>query len=326
MHAAAILDDTIISNLDSGRLKKVLAPKVAGAEHLDRMTRNLPLDYFVLFSSATTVIGNPGQSSYVAANGFLEGLARRRRAAGEPALAIAWGAIADAGMLARHSTARETLANRAGVEGMLARTALNLMGEALSRSESPSSEAVLVIGEINWTFARSHLPLLQSPSFDDLVRETDVAEAGAQQKIDVNHIVATRSSGEALKLIADVIVLEIAHILRLPQETLNRTKPLAEIGLDSLMAAELGVKLEERLTLEAPLSASAGSFNVVDLADHILGLCVNAASREDGAPPQDAVARDLAARHLGAGIDAAALAPLAALVEEKSRDLTKILQ
>jgi acyl carrier protein len=229
-------------------------------------------------------------------------------------------------MLVRHSTAKETLANRAGVEVILARTALNLMGEALSLSDPSADKAVLVIGEINWTLARSHLPLLESPSFDDLIRETDVAEADAQQKIDVGNIVATRSPGEALKLIADVIVHEIAHILRLPQDTLSRTKPLAEIGLDSLMAAELGVRLEERLTLEAPLSASAGSFNVVDLADHILGLCVSGANREDGAPAQDSAARDLAARHLGAGIDAAALAPLAALVEEKSRDLTKILQ
>jgi hypothetical protein len=57
----------------------------------------------VLFSSATSFVGNPGQSAYVAANAYMEGLARRRKAEGLPALAIAWGAIANTGVLARTS-------------------------------------------------------------------------------------------------------------------------------------------------------------------------------------------------------------------------------
>ncbi len=106
-HAAMVLDDALIANLDAERLKKVLAPKVTGAENLDRLTRDLPLDYFVLFSSATTAIGNPGQGSYVAANGFLEGLARQRRAARLPALAVAWGGIEDVGLLARNRLVKD---------------------------------------------------------------------------------------------------------------------------------------------------------------------------------------------------------------------------
>ena len=104
VHAAMVLDDAIVANLDEGRLIEVLRPKVAGAENLDRLSRDLSLDYFVLFSSATTVIGNPGQSAYVAANGFLEGMARRRHEAGLPALAVAWGGIADVGVLARKNS------------------------------------------------------------------------------------------------------------------------------------------------------------------------------------------------------------------------------
>lgn len=320
MHAAAVLEDAIIANLDAAKLRAVLAPKVLGAENLDRLTRNTPLDYFILFSSATTAIGNPGQASYVAANGFLEGLARRRRAAGEPALAIAWGAIEDVGLLARNRAAKESLATKAGVGGIAARTALDCMGEALARSDELADDAVLIIGEINWTIARGHLPLLQAPSFDELIRENAGSEEKCREKIDIGEIVATKAPEEARKIVADLIAAEIAHILRLPQENLSRIKPLSEIGLDSLMAAELGLSLEERLSLDAPLSASAGGFTVMDLADHVIGLCANA-SRED-----EAAAQELAERHLGKGIDAAALAPIAALVEEKSRDLTKILQ
>ncbi len=319
IHAAMVLDDAVIANIDAERLKSVLTPKVAGAEHLDRLTRHLQLDYFVLFSSATTMIGNPGQAAYVAANGFLEGLARKRRAAGKPALAIAWGGIDDVGLLARNRSLKDTLASRVGVKGMNARHALNLMGEALSRPNNDVDGAVLVIAEMNWATARTHLPLLSSPTYAELIREDAAAEADKREKIDIAALVATRAPEEARKTIVEVIVEEIARILRLPAESLNRGKPLSEIGLDSLMAVELGVSLEERLSLEAPLSTSASGFNVGELADHIFGLCVNATS-EDAT-----IAQNLAEKHLGKDV-AANLAPITALVEEKSRDLTQILR
>ncbi len=316
IHAAVVLDDAVIANLDAARLKKVLTPKVVGAEHLDRLTRDLPLDYFVLFSSATTVIGNPGQGAYVAANGFLEGLARQRRAAGLPALAVAWGGIDDVGLLARNRSLKEALASRAGVKGMSARHALDLMGEALSRR---GEDAVLVIAEMNWATARSHLPLLSSPTYAELIREDAAAEADKREKVDIGALLAAHPPEEVRKTVVEVIVEEIARILRLPAESLNRSKPLSEIGLDSLMAVELGVSLEERLSLEAPLSTSASGFNVSELADHILGLCINATSEEAS------MAQNLAEKHLGKGVGEK-IAPLAALVEERSRDLTQILR
>ncbi len=319
-HAAMVLDDALIANLDAERLKKVLAPKVTGAENLDRLTRDLPLDYFVLFSSATTAIGNPGQGSYVAANGFLEGLARQRRAAGLPALAVAWGGIEDVGLLARNRLVKDMLASRAGVKPMIARDALNLMAEAIARPRTAPEEAVLVISEMNWSTARAHLPLLQSPTFSRLVRADEAAAADNRGKVDIRALVATLPLEEARKEIIGVIVEEIAHILRLPQENLNRGKPLADIGLDSLMAVELGATLEERLSFEAPLSTSAGGFTVTELADHILGLCINPAVEEES------IAQGLAERHLGKGIDPAALETLTVLVEDRSRDLTQILR
>ena len=55
-------------------MQKVLAPKVAGTWNLHKMTADLEVDFFVMYSSATTCFGNPGQSSYVAANLYLDGL------------------------------------------------------------------------------------------------------------------------------------------------------------------------------------------------------------------------------------------------------------
>jgi acyl transferase domain-containing protein/NADPH:quinone reductase-like Zn-dependent oxidoreductase/acyl carrier protein len=320
IHAAMVLDDALIANLDAERFDKVLAPKVTGAENLDRATRNLPLDYFVLFSSATTAIGNPGQGNYVAANGFLEGLGRQRRAAGLPALAVAWGGIEDVGLLARNRLVKDMLAGRAGVKTMASRDALDLMGEALAGSGTAPEEAVLVISEMNWSTARAHLPLLQSPVYSALVRAGGAAAADSRAKLDLRRMVAMLSPEEARAEIVGVIVEETAHILRLPKESVNKGKPLADIGVDSLMAVELAAALEERLTLEAPLSTSASGFNITELADHILGLGMSPASEDDS------IKQGLAERHLGKGIDPAALETLSALVEERSRDLTQILR
>ena len=128
IHAAMVLDDAIIKNLDADRFNRVLAPKVAGAENLDLVTRGQPLDYFVLFSSVTTMMGNPGQGNYVAANAYMEGLARRRRQEGLPALAIGWGPITDVGVVARSDKLQDNLKRLTGVSGMRAREALESDG------------------------------------------------------------------------------------------------------------------------------------------------------------------------------------------------------
>ena len=102
----------------------ILRPKLGGAVLLDRLTRDDPIELFLLFSSATTLLGAPGQGVYVAANLALEALARQRRAAGRPALAVAWGPIEDTGYLAERPETRDALARRLGAKPMPAAQAL----------------------------------------------------------------------------------------------------------------------------------------------------------------------------------------------------------
>jgi phthiocerol/phenolphthiocerol synthesis type-I polyketide synthase C len=68
-----VRDDGLIAGLQTAHTRAVLAPKIEGAAHLDRATRGAKLDYFVAFSSATTMVGNARQGAYVAANGYLQG-------------------------------------------------------------------------------------------------------------------------------------------------------------------------------------------------------------------------------------------------------------
>ncbi|MBC6424508.1 MAG: KR domain-containing protein [Hormoscilla sp. SP12CHS1] len=76
---------------------KVMAPKVEGGWLLHKLTQNQLLDFFVLFSSAASLLGSAGQGNHSAANGFLDGLAHYRRSMGLPGLSIHWGPISQIG-------------------------------------------------------------------------------------------------------------------------------------------------------------------------------------------------------------------------------------
>lgn len=318
VHAAMVLEDAAIANLEPAQFARVLNPKIAGAELLDQLTATLPLDYFVLFSSATTMIGNPGQGAYVAANGFLEGLARRRRRRGLPALAVAWGAIGDVGVLARSRSTQEALERRTGVKAMTAREALDLMAQSLLEPRT-MDDGVIVIAPVDWAAASDHLAALRSPTYANLARR-GVTKSSERSKIDVTELLAQGSLESVRKIVSDLIVEEIGRVLRLPREDVSRGKPLSEIGLDSLMAVELALGLEKRLGLKSALAAAVSTFTVGEFADHVISLATGSTTKDDQ------LAKSVAERHLGATAEAAGITSASAMAKEKSKGLKDILQ
>ena len=279
IHSAMVLDDAVMENLDYDRFINVLYPKVIGTDNLDAMTRNRKLDYFVMFSSVTTSMGNPGQGNYVAANAYMEGVARRRRAEGLPALAIGWGPILDVGVIARNQKLKQNLKKIMGVSGLVAREALELMLQALAYGPLHPDAAVMTISPNEGGFATDLLPILKSPTYARLTRSSRTLSSEAIQ-IDVKALVKADGIDAARRKISDVIASHLAHVLHSPEEDISRTRPLADMGLDSLMALELMTALEQSFIVEVPLSASARSLTVVGLADTIVS---NAIGRtEDG--------------------------------------------
>lgn len=295
IHAAMVLDDRAIANSDAEALSRVLRPKVDGAEHLHELTRDRRLDYFVLFSSATTLIGNPGQGSYVAANSFLESLARRRVAEGLPALAIAWGAIEGVGVLARKDRVMQHLSDKVGVRAFDARRALDLMGEVLARRPSTPDEAVVAIAQVDWSRTREYLRSVQSPTFGGLHSGDSRREARGATRIDIAALLAGKDRDVVRHEVADAILSQVAHILRLPREEIGPTTVLSEIGLDSLMAVELATGLEDVFGLEVPMTSAVG-LTVLEIADHLI------AATGTTAEPEERLARRLVERHLSADV------------------------
>ncbi|GGG35584.1 hypothetical protein GCM10010964_24330 [Caldovatus sediminis] len=266
VHAAAAFDDGAAIAMDAARFASVLAAKLAVAENLDRLTAGDPLEAFVLFSSATTAFGNPGQANYVAANAALEALARRRRAQGRPAVAVAWGPIADAGVLAADPATAETLRRRLGVAPMPAAEALEAgLGAALR----PDAPAVVGLARIAWAQARMALPVLAEPAFAAALRAAGSGEAGGEAAVDLRERLRALPAEEARALLRSLVAEEAARILRLPPEAVPLDAPVAGFGLDSLGGLELRMALERRIGAQVPLAAVTEDLTLAVLAGRI---------------------------------------------------------
>jgi acyl carrier protein len=270
IHAAMVLDDGILANLDAERFHRVLAPKVAGAENLDRLVRGEHLDYFVLFSSVTSLIGNPGQANYVAANAYMEGLARRRRQEGLPALAIGWGPILDVGVVAQNERLQSGLQKLTGISGMRVRDALGLMAQALEQPTGIPDTAVMTISPNEGMFSSERLAVLRSPTYQAFISGAHRVGNANAESIDLQAIASKEGVDAARRKVADVIGLQLAHVLHMRAEDISQVRPLGEIGLDSLMALELLMNLEALFGISIPLSGSSGGKTIADIADQII--------------------------------------------------------
>jgi myxalamid-type polyketide synthase MxaD len=247
-HAAGVLDDVALASLDLGRVERVIAPKVAGALHLHRLTADDPLTAFVMFSSASALLGLPGQAAYAAANGFLDGLAQLRRGAGQPALSVNWGAWAEIGLAARSDRAAHLQAR--GFSAMAPAEALDLLGRLLARPAFQGSADALVMrldaGAWRRASAATRAPLLAG--LEDRDRSEPRLESSAAA------VLAAPAGGRGPALLA-YLSARVIEILRLPHGHIDPEQSLLSFGFDSLMTLALRTKIQRDLDVRlAPVA------------------------------------------------------------------------
>ncbi len=277
VHAAMVLDDRLIDGMDRASIDPVVQPKVTGAFHLERLARGLKLDYLLLYSSATTLFGNPGQYNYVAANAWLEGVARRLFSQGVPAMAVAWGGIEDAGYLSRNIETDTNLKKRFASNLIAARQALDGLDWMWDRQQRQKT-AVCAIARIDWAVAKRELAAVRSPAFNRIgVAKGSRTTADSAAVLDR---LATLSLEDAAGALLDIVADEIARVLRLPAKEIDRHRPLAEIGMDSLMMLELRTTVENTLQIELPMMSLASGITPADVARRIAPLIAR-----NGTPP-----------------------------------------
>ncbi len=264
LHAAMVIDDDFITRLDPERLHRVMAPKAWGAWHLHQATCDLVLDHFILFSSITTFIGNPGQANYVAANAWLDSLASMRRAQGLPATCIGWGPIGDAGYLTRNEAVRDSLEAHLGAPPLSAQRALSML-DYLLEQDAP---AVTGVADFAWPTLARYLPASQGARYAWLRRHR--GEGVCEDESDFRQRIAGKNEEEVASLVREVIVREIAAILGLSEDRVDPSRPLREMGLDSLMGAELVVALESQVGIRLPMMVLTQSPSVDSVVEHLV--------------------------------------------------------
>lgn len=248
VHAAMVVDDGLVHDMSAEQIRRVLAPKIAGAYLLHELTRDLPIEYFVMYSSATALFGNPGQANYVAANCALGALTRMRRAAGLPATCIHWGAIGDVGFLARNQKLKEALQSRMGGAALGSATALAAL-EAMLLTDSSD----LGVLEFQWRAVARSLPGAGSPKFSELAREGGGETAEEGGGLDWRQLIAELPPEEFDKRLVELLKAEIGEILRTGADKIDETLSLHDMGMDSLMGVELAVALENRFGVRPPV-------------------------------------------------------------------------
>ncbi len=266
IHSVGVLSDGVIENQSWERFEEVLWPKVVGGWHLHQATRSRDLDLFVLFSSVTGVVGNPGQSNHAAANAFLDQLAAHRRALGLPGQAIAWGAWSDIGEAEEH---------RERIERQLADTGAGWMTpeqgmEALDRLVRQDATAPTVAA-IDWTLMAEGSGV-RSPFLDDLLVKTKTRQPTAADSAATGLMAELREAptDEKRNLLASFIRQELKAVLRLSSSP-SPTAGFFDLGMDSLMAVELRNRLNRALAGEYTASNTIvfDHPSVAELARHL---------------------------------------------------------
>ncbi|MEU8633539.1 SDR family NAD(P)-dependent oxidoreductase [Amycolatopsis sp. NPDC048633] len=264
VHAAGVLDDGLVDALTPDRLDTVLRPKVSAAANLDELTRDLDLSAFVLFSSAAGVLGAPGQGNYAAANAFLDGLARQRRAAGLPALALAWGPwLPTGGMTASLSDADVRRMARSGLPPLPADQGLALFDAALG-----APDAVLVPMLVDSrVLGTTDVPEQLRGVVRTAVRRR-AAAAGATEA-DLRQRLAGTSGEDRRQALLELVCAQVGAVLGYGgAETVDPLRVFKELGFDSLTAVELrnrlsaasGIRLPATLIFDYPTPAALAGY------------------------------------------------------------------
>ncbi|MBE3000796.1 SDR family NAD(P)-dependent oxidoreductase [Nocardiopsis sp. HNM0947] len=240
VHLAGTLDDGALASLTPDHVDRVMAPKTDAALHLHRLTLDQPVKAFVLFSSASNVLGSPGQANYAAANAVLDALAHHRRAHGLPATSLAWGLWAERGGMSAHLDAADLARlSRIGMARLLGTDeGLRLMDHAL---DLPAPYFMPMPVDTAGLRSRAERSGTVPPVYRALVppprrraakaAEFDVAALPPEQRADA---------------LLDLVRSGTADVLGLPGPAdVPADRDFLELGLDSLTAVQLRGDLRE---------------------------------------------------------------------------------
>jgi acyl transferase domain-containing protein len=255
LHSAGVLDDGALSQQDWSRFATVFAPKVVGTWNLHHLTQHYPLDFFVLFSSAASLVGSTGQGNHAAANAFMDALAFYRRGQGMPALSINWGAWSEIGAAVEYGVFERI--GEQGVGAIPPADGLRVLGK-LMEGAAPQ------VGVMPVTWPKFLKRFGEQPFYAEIARELREKQTAvmtpqpvAEAQPDILRLLNEAAPARQRQLLMAFVQEQAAHVLELPSAgAVSERVPLSELGLDSLMAVELRNRLGSGLGLKRSLPAT----------------------------------------------------------------------
>ncbi|WP_254712008.1 type I polyketide synthase, partial [Streptomyces sp. TRM64462] len=307
VHAAGVGQTGSVADTGPDEMHRILAGKVLGAAHLDAALGDRPLDAFVLIASSAGVWGGGGQSTYAAANAYLDALAQRRRAQGRTATSIAWGSWGGAGMGAADGAAERM--RRLGVPPMDPELAATALMRAVGRDET-----TVTVADVDWarfapgfTAARPSALIGELPEVREALREdeptTGTIGSGPGRGALAERLAALPEA-ERADAVRDVVCEAAAAVLgHSSGAAIAPDRTFKELGFDSMTAVELrnrlgastGVRLSATLAFDHPTPQR--------LAAHLLSELLGGTEAAAAAAPATAATAATAARTGEAGDD-----------------------
>ncbi len=231
-HLAGVLDDALLPQQSLERFRTTLAPKAFGALHLHRMTKDDDLDFFVLFSSASAVLGSPSQANYACANALLDGLVAHRRSQGLPATAANFGPWGRGGMASSQAAVANLSAQ--GMMPLEPSAALAALGEVVRHGTAQAT-----VLKANWQRTAKMLGGIRPPLLDQVLPTGDGAATGDSELL---RKLEETPVAQRAAFITEFLQREVQGFLRLAQPPAASSRFL-DLGTDSLMAVELRNRL-----------------------------------------------------------------------------------
>ncbi|MCW2479353.1 type I polyketide synthase [Candidatus Symbiopectobacterium sp. NZEC135] len=259
IHCAASLEDAASDKLTLSQLQNNLGAKLSGAVYLHQYTQTKALDWFILFSSITAIVGNPGQAGYAAANAALDALSELRQQQNLPILSVNWGAIDDTGMVANNAALVSHLA-RMGITCL----PTSLLGELL-RCAVNGDIHQLAFAHMDWATLADYT----GTRSDEGVFQALIADNGlADEKSNVHQRrLLALPEAERSHYLAGVLAHLLKQVLGADTEDLDIHQSTAQFGLDSLMYMEFQMQIRRTLQVEFSANELLSGLSVRELAE-----------------------------------------------------------
>ena len=264
-NSAMVLDDAFLKDMTMDRFMKVLSPKVTGTLNLYNCSRTLNLDFFVSFSSISSLVGNRGQANYVAANAFLDEFAFMARADNFPAYTINWGVLAEAGVVERNREIGDLL-ELEGIKGLTNKAAFAAIERVLLNDNAQTG-----IFDINWGRWGKLNQTGHSNRFRELVEaESESSHSLNQKTRAVLEEIKDMSDSDTADYVCEILRTGLARIIRLTPDRINNTQKLDTLGIDSLILLELSVAINEEFGIEISAMELFKQPTILSLANEII--------------------------------------------------------